>query len=346
MAAKLSEGCYTCGMAGQAQWNIRVQGLVLVAGAALMAVKFAAWRITGSNTVLSDALESIVNVVAGSFALYSLVLAAKPRDRDHPYGHGKVEFLSAGLEGALVMLAGGLIIWRSILGLLEPVPLRSLDAGMILAGSAGAANLLLGLWLKRRGRRTHSITLEASGTHLLSDAWSTGALLVGLLVIHLTGILWLDSLFAMLFAGWIIVTGMRVFRRSVAGIMDEADLELAAHVIAVLEAHRRPAWVDVHNFRIIKYGAVLHIDCHVTLPWYYSLEQAHREIAAIEELVNTECGRTVELFVHMDPCIPSSCAICQVQPCHARQAPFVRRITWHPDTVLSNRKHGAGDPSP
>ena len=321
--------------------NIRLQALVLCAGIVLLAIKFIAWRLTHSNTILSDALESIVNVVAGAFALYSLVLAAKPRDREHPYGHGKVEFISAGIEGGLVVLAGGVIIWRAVQALLEHQHLHDLNTGIALTAGAGALNLVMGLALRSRGKRSHSITMEASGTHLLSDAWSTVAMVCGLVLIHFTGLLWLDQLFAILFALYIIVVGLRVFRRSVAGIMDEADMEQAASVIATLQEHRRPQWVDVHNFRMIAYGSVLHVDCHVTLPWYHSLEEAHREIGAIEAVVNERLGRTVELFIHMDPCIPTSCRICALDGCPHRKAPFAERIPWSIDTVLSNRKHGA-----
>lgn len=304
-----------------------------------MGIKFLAWRLTNSSTILSDALESIVNVVAGAFALYSLYLAAKPRDLGHPYGHGKVEFISAGFEGGLVVLAGGLIIWRSVEALLKAPHLHDLGTGIWLTATAGGLNLIMGLALRKRGKDAHSITMEASGTHLLSDAWSTMAMLVGLVVIHLTGLLWLDQVFAIAFAVFIIITGLRVFRRSVAGIMDEADLKLADAVIATLEQHRRPQWVDVHNFRMIAYGPVLHIDCHVTLPWYYSLEQAHAEIAAIEHLVNERHDREVELFIHMDPCIPTSCAICALKECAVRKAPFKRRVKWDAASVLGNAKH-------
>lgn len=322
--------------------NISLQALVLVAGVVLMAIKFLAWRITHSNTILSDALESIVNVVAGSFALYSLWLAAKPRDREHPYGHGKVEFISAGIEGGLVVIAGGLIIWRAAVALMQGQELHDLETGIWLTAGAGALNLLMGLLLRRRGKLAHSITMEASGTHLLSDAWSTVAMVIGLVLIRITGLLWLDQVFAILFAVYIIVTGLRIFRRSVAGIMDEADLELAATVIAKLEEHRKPQWVDVHNFRMIKYGAVLHIDCHVTLPWYYSLEQAHNEIAELEQLVMQRNEQEVELFIHMDPCIPASCSICALSGCPERKADFDHRIPWTLDSTLRNAKHSGG----
>jgi cation diffusion facilitator family transporter len=324
--------------------HIRLQAMVVVAGFVLMGVKFVAWLLTHSNTILSDALESIVNVVAGSFALYSLVLASKPRDREHPYGHGKVEFISAGIEGGLVMLAGITIIWRAVQALLDHQQLHDLGTGMALTALAGGLNLLMGLALRNRGRAQRSITMEASGAHLLSDAWSTAAMLVGLILIRITGLLWLDQLFAILFAVHILATGLRIFRRSVAGIMDEADHEMGDALIQRIERARRPQWVDLHNFRMIKYGAVLHIDCHVTLPWYYTLEQAHREIAAMEDLVNSDDGHPVELFIHMDPCIPRSCGVCQMNDCPQRRSSFAHRIPWNSGTVQGNRKHGEDHP--
>lgn len=320
--------------------NIRLQTLVLAVGVGLLLLKTAAWWITGSHAIGSDALESIVNVVAGAFALYSLVLSSKPRDRDHPYGHGKVEYISAGIEGGLVALAGVFIIFSAVRSLQHPKPLEHLDLGIVMTLVGGAVNLLMGLLLKRRGHATHSIVMEASGTHLLSDAWSTVAMLAGLIVIRITGIGWLDQAFATTFALYIIYTGLKVFRRSVAGIMDEADPSLAREVIAVLDQHRRPAWVDVHNLRMIQYGAVLHIDCHVTLPWYYSLEVAHTEMKAIEDVVDGMNDREVEFFIHMDPCRPTSCAICSLEGCPERRQAFRERVPWTLDTVLVDHRHG------
>lgn len=308
-----------------------------------MAIKFLAWWLTHSNTILSDALESIVNVTAGTFALYSLWLTAKPRDREHPYGHGKVEFISAGIEGGLVVLAGGLIIWRAVAALLAGQHLHDLDTGILLTGTAGAANLFMGLTLQRRGRAAHSITMEASGAHLLSDAWSTVAMVCGLVLIRITGVVWLDQVFAMVFAIYIMYTGMRVFRRSLAGIMDESDPELERQVVAVLEKQRQPAWIDLHNFRTIRYGPHLHVDCHATLPWYFDLEKAHGEIDAMGRAVREGCSREVELFIHMDPCVPASCSICALAECPERRSPFVKRVEWTLRTVTKDKKHGSED---
>lgn len=319
--------------------NIRLQALVLALGAVLMGIKFAAWRITGSNAVLSDALESIVNVVAGGFALYALILAARPRDREHPYGHGKVEFISAGLEGGLITVAGVVIIARAIQALIAGYAVHELGRGILLTSIAGGINMAMGLALKYRGRRAHSLTLTASGTHLMSDAWSTLAMLLGLVIIRFTGQQWVDGVFALGFGLLIGYQGIGLVRRAVSGIMDETDMSVAADVVRLLQEHRRPQWVDMHNFRMISFGSTLHIDCHVTLPWYLTLEQAHAEIAAIERLVNEKADRRVEFFIHMDPCVPPSCAICSMAACAHRKAPHARTITWEMENVLSNEKH-------
>ena len=323
------------------QRNIRIQLFVLLVGVLLMVIKFAAWRITDSAAILSDALESIVNVLAGGFALFSLVLAAKPRDREHPYGHGKVEFISASIEGGLVLLAGILIVVQAIIAFLEGNELHRLEKGILLTAIAGFFNLLMGLLLRHRGRITHSMTMVAGGTHLLSDAWSTVAMLIGLVLIRITGENWLDSLFALGFGVFILVQGFRVLRRAVGGIMDETDMDVAAQVVRVLEAHRQADWVDVHNLRVIQVGRGLHIDCHLTLPWYYTLEQAHARIEAVEQVLREHHERPVELFIHMDPCQPSSCAICLLEGCAHRQRPFEERITWGLESALKNQAHHA-----
>lgn len=305
-----------------------------------MLVKFAAWRITGSVSVLSDALESIVNVAAGGFALYSLFLAAKPRDREHPYGHGKVEFISAFLEGSLVAVAGLLIIYRAVVALFLGLEVEELGWGTALIVFAGGMNGVLGMLLRTRGKRTHSLTMEASGTHLLFDAWTSAAAVAGLVAIQLTGIHALDSYFAIGIALFILWQGAQLVRRSVGGIMDETDMTVAADLVRIIHAHRQPAWIDLHNFRVIKFGSTLHIDCHVTLPWYYTLERAHAEITDLDELVNKASGREVECFIHMDPCVPTSCPVCSIQDCPVRQAPFIKQVEWTLATVLKDRKHG------
>ncbi|MCO6483234.1 MAG: cation transporter [Flavobacteriales bacterium] len=320
--------------------NRRMQAWVLAVGVLLMLVKFVTWRITRSNAVLSDALESIVNVVAAGFALYSLTLAAKPKDREHPYGHGKVEFISALLEGSLVAAAGVIIIYRATEALFTGVEVHNIGVGLVLVAATGGVNLVMGLMLRKQGRRSHSLTMEAGGVHLLADAWTTAALVAGLLAIRITGLHWLDSMLALGFAVLIIWQGVRMVRRSVGGIMDETDMAVAAELVKIIDAHRKPEWIDMHNFRVIKFGSTLHIDCHVTVPWYFTVEAGHQEISELAALVKKHSGREVEFFIHIDPCIPRSCTVCQLYDCPVRQKPFVRRMPWTLESVLADRKHG------
>jgi cation diffusion facilitator family transporter len=305
----------------------------------LLTVKLLAYYLTGSVAILTDALEGIVNVVAGFFGLYSLYLSAKPRDDDHPYGHGKIEFISAGIEGTLIVIAGVFILVKSIKNLLHPTPIYQLDTGLILVGTTAIVNLIIGTISIRTGKKNNSLPLISSGKHLLSDTYTTAGIFIGLLLIYLTNILWIDSLVALVFSFIILFTGLRIIRKSLAGIMDERDNALLKQLIEALDAHRSKNWMDLHNLRIIKYGSVLHIDCHLTVPWYLNVHEAHDEIDALGAIIRKEFGHSIEFFVHSDGCLPISCPICIKEDCPVRQHAFVRRIKWQVENVAQNEKH-------
>ncbi|MBX2955526.1 MAG: cation transporter [Cyclobacteriaceae bacterium] len=322
-----------------AQQNITVQKWVALFSSILLITKMFAYFITGSVAILTDALESIVNVVSGFLGLYSLYLSAKPRDADHPYGHGKVEFLSAAIEGSMIFIAGLLIIYEAIKNLITPSPIQQLDMGMILIGATAGINLTMGLWCIRTGRKNNSLALQASGRHLLSDTYSTLGILIGLLLIFITDILWLDSAIAILFSVIILYTGYKIIRSSLAGIMDERDMELLTRMVTMLNANRRENWIDLHNMRIIKYGATLHLDCHLTVPWYLNVHEAHHEIDALASLVRKGFGESLELFVHSDGCLDFSCRICSKTDCPVRKYAVERRVEWTVENMVSNKKH-------
>lgn len=320
--------------------NIRLQRLVLVVGILLLAAKFVAYFLTHSNAILTDAVESITNVVAAAFALYSLHLSSLPKDQNHPYGHGKIEFLSATLEGAMILIAGLLIVGKSVYNLFVPQEIHQLDMGILLIAGSGLINFFIGLVTSRNGKKKQNLVLHAGGKHLLADAYSSAGLVAGLIIISLTGLVWLDSVVALVFGGIISITGARILRFSVAGIMDEADYELLQQIVEVLNKNRRPNWIDIHNLRVIKYGSTLHIDCHLTVPWYLNVKDAHSEVKAVEELVNTHFDSNIELFIHVDPCIPPSCKICEKLVCEHREHPFEQRLEWKFENVIGNKKHG------
>lgn len=321
------------------QQNLNVQKWVAVVSVVLLAVKVIAYYSTHSVSILTDALESIVNVAAGFIGLYSLFIAAKPRDIDHPYGHGKAEFLSAAVEGTLIGSAGAIILYKAIQNLINPVELEKIDYGIILVAITAVVNFLLGYYCLRVGKKNSSAALAASGKHLQSDTWSTLGIVVGLILLYLTGEKWIDSVVAIGFGLFIMYTGYRIIRSSVAGIMDEADKNLLSRLVILLNANRKPNWIDLHNLRVIKYGSVLHMDCHLTVPWYLNVHEAHREIDALAELVRKEFGESVEFFVHSDGCLPFSCRICDKKECSERKHNFEQRISWTLENILQNQKH-------
>lgn len=318
---------------------IRFQMLAVGIGLLLLLIKFAAYHITNSNTIFSDAMESIVNVAAGSFALYSLILASKPRDEDHPYGHGKIEFISAGIEGALILVSGIGILYKSVESLIEGNQLSSLDQGIYMAGAAGLINFILGAITEHYGKQNNSPTMVASGKHLKSDGYTSAGMILGLTVVYFTNWVWMDSAIAIGFGVFIGFIGVKEMRKSIAGIMDEADFEMIRKLVKEVNENRTENWVDLHNFRTQKFGKRIHIDCHVTIPYYLSVADAHDEIDAMEKLVEKHHPHGVEMFIHIDPCSPSSCRICTKSNCSVRQSEHEETITWSLDNVLENRQH-------
>lgn len=304
-----------------------------------MLAKFIAYFLTSSNAILTDAAESIVNVLASAFAFYSIYLSSQPRDANHPYGHGKVEFFAVFVEGSLISMAGILILFKSIYALFYPHALTQIYQGAIIVGSTGIVNLLLGLYLVDSGKKLNSITLQADGKHLLTDAISSAGLVGGLFLISLTKMYSLDSLLSIALGCYICYSGYRLVRKSVGGLMDESDVDKVEDVIAVLQANRQESWIDIHNLRTQRYGADLHIDCHVTLPYYFDLNQAHEQVSAIDHLVNQHIFEDTEFFIHTDPCIPQCCHYCRMENCMVRTDSQEKDIFWTVERVTKNQKH-------
>jgi cation diffusion facilitator family transporter len=321
------------------QENVRIQKIVVAVAILLFIAKVIAWFLTKSVAILTDALESTVNVVAGIIGLYSLWVAAKPKDADHPYGHGKAEFISAAVEGTLILVAGIIVIYESVANFVHPHTIQKLDKGLILVAITAVVNYVIGYITLRKGRKNNSLALEASGKHLQSDTYSTLGIIAGLLLILLTGYRWLDGVIAIIFAFIIIFTGYRILRSSLAGIMDEADKELLSELVALLNNNRRDQWIDLHNLRVIKYGDQLHIDCHLTVPWFINVNEAHNEIDALIALIQHQFGNSIEFFVHTDGCLYTQCALCSKKDCTVRQHPFERHVEWTLENVVSNKKH-------
>jgi len=319
--------------------NLRLQKIITGIGILLFILKVVAWYLTGSVAILTDALESTVNVIAGLIGVYSLYVSAKPKDRDHPYGHGKAEFLSAAIEGTLISIAGLIIIYEAINNLIHPHMIQRLDYGILLVAVTGIINYIAGWICIKTGSRNNSLALIASGKHLQTDTYSTIGIIIGLLLLYFLKLWWIDSAVAILFSFFIMFTGYKIIRSSVSGIMDEADTSLMNKMVKILNDHRRDNWIDLHNLRIIKYGGTLHIDCHLTVPWYLNVREAHAEIDALSKLVKEQLGEAIELFVHNDPCLNFSCNICSKQDCKVRKHLFRKKIEWTMENVSKDNKH-------
>ena len=296
-----------------------------MAGTAIFLGKIATWQLTGSVAVLSDALESTVNIAAAGMLVFSMLVAARPADRDHPYGHGKVEFLSAGIEGAMIVVAAILIAVEAIGQLIRGGAPHDLGFGLAALGVLSLGNAALGFYLLRTGRAAHSMALIADGKHVLADVWTSAGVLVGLGLVKATGIAWLDPVVALLVAANIVREGFRLARSAVRGLMDEADPELLGALAATLSRERPPEWIDVHGLRAWRSGAAVHTDLHLVVPRYYDAERLHGISEIVEARLLEGLSEPGEAVVHFDPCGPVHCASCEMPACAVRGAAFKER---------------------
>ena len=314
------------------QRNVAIVGVILFIG------KLIAWHLTNSDAVFSDAMESIVNIISAFMGLYSLYLASQPKDENHPYGHGKVEFVTSGIEGSLIIFAGIIIIVEAVDSLLHTNALKKLDYGIFIVLGTAIANYIMGYISIQKGKKENSIVLISSGKHLQSDTITTIGVVLSLILVYFTQIFWIDAAVALLFGSYIIFVGYKIVRKSLSGIMDEADPDLLSAVVEVLQRDRKKEWIDIHNMKIQQYGSGLHIDAHITLPWYNDLRSSHQEMENIIKTLVAETERNVEFNFHMDDCKPYSCEICELECVH-RQHSFKKKIEWNAESVSQVSKH-------
>ena len=300
----------------------RVQRWIVGLSILILGGKFLAFYLTNSVGILTDAMESIVNVLAGVISLYSLRWAAKPKDKDHPFGHGKMELISASIEGLLISIAGCAIIYEGVRRLFLPTAIEKLDVGIAVVAVAGLVNYLMGWYSIKIGKRYSSMALIAGGKHLQSDTYSTIGLVTGLILLYYTGIGWIDSALALIFGSVIIVTGVLILRKTIANLLDRADTEALKEMAECINKHRQPDWIDIHNTKIIKYGSCLYIDCDLTQPWYYNVEESHQACDKLRETLITNFSDRIQLSVHSDPCRMEHCTHCEMSACTSRKEEF------------------------
>lgn len=300
--------------------------LSLAVSLILLGVKFTAYYLTGSAAIFSDALESIVNVMAALVAGYSLYLAHQPPDAQHPYGHGKAEFLSAGFEGGMILFAAAIIAWRAIEEMIQGPGVHEIDIGLLLIVLAGIVNGAVGLLLRRSGRRRGSPTLVADGEHLLTDAITSAAVMLALLIMwFVPAWTWVDPIAALLVAGYIAVTGVRLVMDSAAGLMDRQDAHDEALLHQILGAHvaagsadgadggaRRatdPCICSYHKLRHRHSGRYHWVDFHIMVPAHWSIARGHEVASAIEYEIERALGEG-NATAHVEPCGDSKCSAC------------------------------------
>jgi len=316
-------------MKKQAAW------LSLIIGFLMFIFKTLAYLITDSTAIFSDAAESVVHVAATGMALYSIYLSAKPADEDHLYGHGNVEYFSAGVEGFLIILAAVTIIYSSIKDLIFGVETSSLDVGTIIIAIASVVNLLLGLFLVRKGKKTNSLILVADGKHVLRDSFTSFGVVFGLILVLITGIKVIDPIIAIFVAANILFTGYKLVRESIGGLMHETDKEMLSMIVEKLKSIRKDYWIDIHHLRFWKSGERVFIDFHLILPYYLSVKESHLEEEFIEKNL-LEIIPNSGVRIHMDYCKPEVCKYCGYE-CDKRSEERKINYEW-------NEKRFLGDP--
>ncbi len=313
--------------------------IALFVGTLMLIAKIGAYFLTSSAAILSDALESVVHIFATSIAFYSIIVSSRPPDRDHPYGHGKVEFFSAGLEGMLIIIAAIVIMFEAVRGMIVGRELQNLDWGMYIIAGASVVNLVLGLYLVRMGKKTDSLTLVADGKHVLTDFYTSGGVILGLLIVYFTGWELLDPMVAIAVALNILYSGGKLIRQSVGGLMNESDTQLLADMVKRLNENKHESWIDIHQLRSWRSGDKHYIDFHLTMPYYWDVRTSHDEQLKVVELLKDLMAGKAEVMIHVDPCEPACCKFCQMSDCHVRKERFKGWTPWTVEHAVDSPKY-------
>ena len=302
--------------------KFKIQRIIAIASCLIFVGKIIAYFLTNSVGILTDALESTVNVITGFLTLYAIYVSIKPKDENHPFGHGKAEFLSASVEGFLILVAGLIIIIEAIKRLFIPTEVSQLDIGIVIVAVAGLFNYLIGWYSIRIGKKNNSIALISGGKHLQSDTYSSIGLVIGLILLYYTKLAWLDSLIALIFGAIILITGFRILKETTSHLMDEADFKLIERFGKIIEENKPNQWIDIHNFKLVKYGNVFHINCDLVLPWNLYLSDAHNEGEKLKKLLVSNFSEDIVFNLHTDECFKKYCKHCNMEDCKERTEGF------------------------
>lgn len=307
----------------------------LIIGLFVFIGKIIAYLITDSSAIFSDAAESVIHVLATLMVVYSIYLSNKPPDKSHFYGHGNIEYFSAGVEGFLIIIAALAIIYYAVEDLiLGPQP-ENLDTGTIIIAGAGFLNLFVGLYLVKQGEKTNSLAIIADGKHILTDSFTSLGVVFGLVLILFTGIKILDPIIALVVASNIIFTGIKLIRQSVGELMNETDLEQLDSIVNKLKSIRKDSWLDIHHLRFWTSADRMFIDFHLTLPYYFSIKDSHNEEEFISGHLNDAYPQS-DVRVHMDFCTDTLCKYCNVRDCKVRYEDKTEDNEWSVDKLIGD----------
>jgi cation diffusion facilitator family transporter len=316
------------------EYNLKKKAAIisLSVGIGMFFAKMGAYFLTGSAAIFSDAAESVVHVLATSMALFSIVLSSKPADKSHLYGHGNIEFFSAGIEGLLIIAAAAFIIFTAIMDIIKGTNLKQLDIGVIVISFAGIINLLLGTYLVRRGKNTNSLTLVADGKHVLTDSYTSIGVIVGISLVMITKFQLLDPIFAIGIALNILVTGYKLIRQSIGGLMAETDKEILNKIVSTILSDKKNYWIDIHQLRFWQSGDKIFIDFHLILPYFFTIKESHSEEDEIQNLLEKSFPNS-QIKIHFDYCRPELCKFCDYNNCTVRGSNKSVSIDWNEEKL-------------
>lgn len=288
----------------------------------VLSLKTKAYYETYSIAVLSDTLETVVNVITAVFALFAIKVADEPADDEHPYGHGKMEYFSAAFEGGLIFFAALAILFQALESFFIPSKIQNIAEGYKYLGLATFINLWVGVYLLWIGKTQKSEALKASGKHVLSDVITTLGIFVGLFLVQWTHLKWIDSVVGLVAGVWLGIEAYQVLRSNTGALLDEVDEESLEKLAVVIKKHRQPGVIDIHNVRMIRSGNFHHIDAHMVVPEFWDINQAHTMAHEFEKNVVKDYDHDGEFAFHMDPCQKLYCSICTVENCKIRKTPY------------------------
>ncbi len=311
------------------EYNLKKKAAIisLSVGIGMFFAKMGAFLLTGSAAIFSDAAESVVHVLATSMALYSIILSSKPADKSHLYGHGNVEFFSAGIEGLLIIVAAVFIIFTAVMDIIKGTNLKQLDIGVMVISFAGIVNLLLGTYLLRSGKRTNSLTLIADGKHVLTDSYTSIGVIIGISLVMITKFQLLDPLFAIAIALNILATGYKLMRQSIGGLMAETDKDILKKIVDTILSDKKDYWIDIHQLRFWQSGDKIFIDFHLILPYFFTIKESHSEEDEIQKLLEKQFTNS-QIKIHFDYCHPQLCKFCDYQKCTVRDHDKSITFSW------------------